>query len=389
MNNINLIATTNFGLEAVTKRELLDLGFQDLKVSDGKVEIGTDFSKIPLLNINVRSAERILLEVGNFKALTFEELFDKTFDINWGEILPEDAKFIVEGRSVKSKLFSISDCQRIVEKAIVEKLKLKYKKSWFEKTGSRYKIEVSLLKDIASITIDTSGDGLHKRGYREKASRAPLSETIAASLVMLSYWNKDRLLMDPFCGSGTIPIEAAMIGKNIAPGINRKFDSENWGIISSEHWKNTRREAFEKIDYDVKLNILASDISWKAIGIAKENAEILGLEEDIRFFAKDVRDLVVADDYGVLITNPPYGVRIGEVEDSRELNKELGKLFKNLETWSKYVITGEENFERDFGEKASRKRKLYNGRLKVYYYQYLGPPPNKKINSKTKKQKNK
>lgn len=389
MNNINLIATTNFGLEAVTKRELLDLGFQDLKVSDGKVEIGTDFSKIPLLNINMRSAERILLEVGNFKALTFEELFDKTFNINWGDILPEDAKFIVEGRSVKSKLFSISDCQRIVEKAIVEKLKLKYKKSWFEKTGSRYKIEVSLLKDIASITIDTSGDGLHKRGYREKASRAPLSETIAASLVMLSYWNKDRLLMDPFCGSGTIPIEAAMIGKNIAPGINRKFDSENWGVISSEHWKNSRREAFEKIDYDVKLNILASDISWKAIGIAKENAEILGLEEDIRFFAKDVRDLVVADDYGVLITNPPYGVRIGEVEDSRELNKELGKLFKNLETWSKYIITGEENFERDFGEKASRKRKLYNGRLKVYYYQYLGPPPNKNINSKTKKQKNK
>lgn len=374
MDKIKLIATTNMGLEAVTKRELLDLGYEDLKVSDGKIEIDCDFKDIAILNLKLRTAERLLLLVDSFKAETFEELFDKVFEIRWWDYLGEEDNFIIQGRSRKSKLFSISDCQRITEKAIIEKLKMKYKISWFEKTGPRVKIEVSLLNDLAEITLDTSGDGLHKRGYREVNYKAPLSETIAASLVKLTFWNKDRILADPFCGSGTIPIEAAMIEKNIAPGLMRKFDFENFKFFDPEIFKEEKKKAYSEIKYDEKLEILASDVSYKAIDIAKSNAEILGLEEDISFFQKDIRDLDLPDDYGVIITNPPYGERIGK-EDVDQLNKELGELAKSLKTWSFYVITANENFEKNFGKKADRNRKLYNGRLKTYYYQYYGPKP--------------
>ena len=374
MENIKLIATTNMGLEAVTKRELLDLGYEDLEVSDGKIIISCQLKDIAILNLRLRTAERVLLLIDSFRAETFEELFDKVFEIRWWDYINEDDQFIIQGRSRKSKLFSISDCQRITEKAIIEKLKMKYKISWFEKSGPRVKIEVSLLNDIAEITLDTSGDGLHKRGYREVNYKAPLSETIAASLVKLTFWNKDRILADPFCGSGTIPIEAAMIEKNIAPGLMRNFDFENFKFFDQEIFKEEKKKCYSEIKYDETLEILASDVSHKAIKIARANAEILGLEEDISFFQKDIRDLDLPDDYGIIITNPPYGERIGK-EDVDELNKELGKLAKSLKTWSYYIITANENFEKNFGKKADRNRKLYNGRLKTYYYQYYGPKP--------------
>lgn len=374
MENIKLIATTNMGLEAVTKRELLDLGYEDLEVSDGKIKISCQLKDIAILNLRLRTAERVLLLIDSFRAETFEELFDKVFEIRWWDYIAEDDQFIIQGRSRKSKLFSISDCQRITEKAIIEKLKMKYKVSWFEKSGPRVKIEVSLLNDIAEITMDTSGDGLHKRGYREVNYKAPLSETIAASLVKLTFWNKDRILADPFCGSGTIPIEAAMIEKNIAPGLMRDFDFLKFKFFDEEIFKEEKKKCYSEIKYDEKLEILASDLSHKAIQIAKANAEILGLDEDISFFQKDIRDLDLPDDYGVIITNPPYGERIGK-EDVDELNKELGELARSLKTWSYYIITANENFEKNFGKKADRNRKLYNGRIKTYYYQYYGPKP--------------
>lgn len=374
MENIKLIATTNMGLEAVTKRELLDLGYEDLEVSDGKIKISCQLKDIAILNLRLRTAERVLLLIDSFRAETFEELFDKVFEIRWWDYIAEDDQFIIQGRSSKSKLFSISDCQRITEKAIIEKLKMKYKVSWFEKSGPRVKIEVSLLNDLAEITMDTSGDGLHKRGYREVNYKAPLSETIAASLVKLTFWNKDRILADPFCGSGTIPIEAAMIEKNIAPGLMRDFDFVKFKFFDEDIYKEEKKKCYSEINYDEKLEILASDVSHKAIQIAKANAEILGLDEDISFFQKDIRDLDLPDDYGVIITNPPYGERIGK-EDVDELNKELGELARSLKTWSYYIITANENFEKNFGKKADRNRKLYNGRLKTYYYQYYGPKP--------------
>ena len=374
MENIKLIATTNMGLEAVTKRELQDLGYKDLEVSDGKIKISCQLKDIAILNLRLRTAERVLLLIDSFRAETFEELFDKVFEIRWWDYIAEDDQFIIQGRSRKSKLFSISDCQRITEKAIIEKLKMKYRVSWFEKSGPRVKIEVSLLNDIAEITMDTSGDGLHKRGYREVNYKAPLSETIAASLVKLTFWNKDRILADPFCGSGTIPIEAAMIEKNIAPGLMRDFDFVNFKFFDEEIFKEEKKKCYSEIKYDEKLEILASDVSHKAIQIARANAEILGLDEDISFFQKDIRDLDLPDDYGIIITNPPYGERIGK-EDVDQLNKELGELARSLKTWSYYIITANENFEKNFGKKADRNRKLYNGRLKTYYYQYYGPKP--------------
>lgn len=374
MENIKLIATTNMGLEAVTKRELQDLGYKDLEVSDGKIKISCQLKDIAILNLRLRTAERVLLLIDSFRAETFEELFDKVFEIRWWDYIAEEDQFIIQGRSRKSKLFSISDCQRITEKAIIEKLKMKYKVSWFEKSGPRVKIEVSLLNDIAEITMDTSGDGLHKRGYREVNYKAPLSETIAASLVKLTFWNKDRSLADPFCGSGTIPIEAAMIEKNIAPGLMRDFDFVNFKFFDEEIFKEEKKKCYSEIKYDEKLEILASDVSHKAIQIARANSEILGLDEDISFFQKDIRDLDLPDDYGIIITNPPYGERIGK-EDVDQLNKELGELARSLKTWSYYIITANENFEKNFGKKSDRNRKLYNGRLKTYYYQYYGPKP--------------
>ncbi|WP_100065252.1 THUMP domain-containing class I SAM-dependent RNA methyltransferase [Miniphocaeibacter massiliensis] len=371
----NIIATTTFGLEAVVKRELQDLGYSNIKVSDGKLEIQGNEEDIAILNINLRCAERVLIKFGEFKATTFDELFEKTKALPWENIIPEDGEFPVDGKSIKSKLFSISDSQAIVKKAIVERLKKHYKIDWFKETGSKYKIEVSLLKDIATLTIDTSGDGLHKRGYRDRAGDAPLKETLAAAMIKLSYWNPERTLYDPFCGSGTILIEAAMIGKNIAPGIDRDFISQDWEIIGKEIYKKQRKIALGKIDHNVKLRLLGSDVDKRSILRARDNAENIGVNEDIQFFMKDMMDVDLHWDYGVVITNPPYGERMGEKEEIERLYKDFGKKFKEFPTWSVYLITSNENFEKLYGKKADRKRKLYNGRIKVDYYQFYGPRP--------------
>lgn len=377
MGEIELIATSTFGLEAVVKRELLNLGYEDLKVENGKVTFKATEKDIPRANLWLRSADRVLLKMGEFKAITFDELFEKTKALPWDEWITEDGEFTVEGKSVDSQLFSISDCQAIVKKAVVEKMKTKYPRDWFEETGPRFTIEVSLLKDIATLTIDTSGDGLHKRGYRVDSVEAPLKETLAAALVQLSYWNRDRLLIDPFCGSGTIPIEAAMIGKNIAPGLNRNFASEGWPRVDKKYWQDVRREAWDVMLLDEKLNIIASDIDEKAIKIAKKNAEVIGLEEDINFIKKDARNLRIDEEYGVIITNPPYGERIGEKKEVEKLYRDIGNKFRKLDTFSIYILTSNEDFEKMYGKPASRRRKLYNGRIKVDYYQYYGPRPPK------------
>jgi putative N6-adenine-specific DNA methylase len=378
MEKIELIATSTFGLEAVVKRELINLGYEDLMVENGKITFKATEKDIPKANLWLRTADRVLLKVGEFKALTFEELFEKTKALPWDEWITEDGEFTVEGKSVDSKLFSISDCQAIVKKAVVEKLKTKYNTEWFEETGAKFKIQVSLLKDIATLTIDTSGDALHKRGYRDRSVEAPLKETLAAALIQLSFWNKDRLLLDPFCGSGTIPIEAAMIGKNIAPGLDRNFASEEWPRVKKEYWSEARREAFKSIKSNIKLNIMGFDINRHAIDIARENAANFGLEDDITFYVKDMRNIELKNEYGVVVCNPPYGERIGEKKEIALLYKDLGNKFIQLDNWSVYVITSEEDFERYYGKKADKKRKLFNGRIKVDYYQYYGHRPPKK-----------
>lgn len=375
MAEIELIATVTFGLEAVVKKELLALGYEELSVENGKVTFKATEKDIPIANLWLRTADRVLLKMGEFKATSFEELFEKTKALPWEEWITEDGEFTVKGKSVKSKLYSISDCQAIVKKAVVEKLKTKYKTEWFKETGPKFTIEVSLLKDVATLTIDTSGQGLHKRGYRTKTVEAPLKETLAAGLVLLSYWNKDRLLIDPFCGSGTIPIEAAMIGKNIAPGLNRNFAAEEWPRVKKEYWREARRQAWDRMLKDVKLNIIGCDIDEEAIKAARENANNIGLEEDILFIRKNFRNFDFKDKYGVIICNPPYGERIGDREEVFQLYKNMGKIFRKLSTYSIYILTSNENFERLYGKKADKKRKLYNGRIKVDYYQYYGPRP--------------
>lgn len=372
---IRLEAITNFGMEAVLKREAIQLGMQNVTVQDGLVTMSGEYPDIARLNLWLRTAERVHLILSTFEAKSFEELFQGVSKIPWDEIMPATANFITEAKSQKSKLFSLSDIQRISEKAIVNKMSKAYGKTWFEKNGARFRIGIRIKNDIATIYLDTSGAGLHDRGYRQRSVKAPLTETIASGLVQLSYWNSDRVLADPFCGSGTIAIEAAMIGRNIAPGLNRKFDFEYWPMEKEIGTKEIRQEAYGLILWDKELEIIASDIDPKAIESARHNIEHLGLEDDIRLFVKDVAQIDYADEYGVLITNPPYGIRIEEESQVKLLNQQLGKLARDLPTWSYYIITSQENFEKEFGKKANRKRKLYNGRIKVDYYQYYGPKP--------------
>ena len=378
MNKIELIATSTFGLEAIVKREVQNLGYNVIEVSDGRVTFEADLEAIPRANLWLRSADRVLLKMGEFKALSFDDLFEKTKALPWGNWITKDAKFTVNGKSIKSKLFSVPDCQAIVKKATVEKLKQKYSTDWFDETGPDFTIQVALLKDIATLTIDTSGAGLHKRSYRVQAGEAPLKETLAAAMIQLSYWRKDRVLLDPFCGSGTIPIEAAMIGHNIAPGLNRQFASEDWPIIGKKLWQKARTEATNVIDRSVPIRILASDIDKDAIRIARENAIDAGIEDCIEFSVKPLNEIKLMDKYGVVITNPPYGERIGTRNEISDLYKNMGKIFRNDPTWSVYVLTSEEKFENLYGTPADRKRKLYNGNIKVDYYQYHGERPPKK-----------
>lgn len=371
-----LIVTTTFGIEAVAKRELINLGFEILRTENGKVTFLSDISGIAKANLWLRSVDRVLLKVAEFKAMTFDQLFNQTAMIPWEEYLPKDAIFPVNGSSVKSTLFSISDCQALVKKAIVERLKQHYDVAWFPETGDEYIIKVSMVNDIATITLDTSGVALHKRGYRQNAVTAPLKETLAASMIMLSYWNKERVLFDPFCGSGTIPIEAAMIAKNIAPGLYRDFAAKHWSWIGEEVWKAEIKNAFQAIDHESNIKIYASDIDASSIEAAKENAEEAGVIDCIEFQVSDFKAVDYAIPYAVLVTNPPYGDRLTEENyQINQLYQDFGKLIDTLSTWSIYVITSNTNFPNLIKRKLDRERKLYNGNIETHYFQYYGPKP--------------
>ncbi|MGG3956679.1 class I SAM-dependent RNA methyltransferase [Bhargavaea massiliensis] len=374
MGQITLIATAAMGLESIVADEVRALGY-DCQVENGKVTFVADERAICRANLWLRTADRVKIKVGEFSATTFDELFEQTKALPWAQFLPIDAQFPVVGKSVKSKLFSVSDCQAIVKKAIVENLKQHYGVSWFEETGAQFRIEVALHKDIATLTIDTSGAGLHKRGYRVKQGEAPLKETLAAALVQLTNWTPDRPFVDPFCGSGTIAIEAALIGQNIAPGFNRDFVSEQWHWISARLWDEAREEAEDLARYDQPLHIVGFDIDHRMVDIAKTNAQEAGLADLITFKQMQVKDFRTKDEYGVIVGNPPYSERLGEKEEVEQLYREMGKTFAALDTWSIYILTSHRQFEQLYGKQATKRRKLFNGFIETQYYQFWGPRP--------------
>ncbi len=381
MSKLELIATSTFGLEAIVAEEIKSLGYKEVKTENGRVLFKADETAICRANLWLRTADRIRLKIGEFKAVTFDQLFENTKALPWADILPRNAAFPVDGKSVQSTLFSISDCQAIVKKAVVESMKKKYHTEWFKEDGPLYRIEVSMLKDIATLTIDTSGPGLHKRGYRVGGNEAPLRETLASALVLIARWKPEIALIDPFCGSGTILIEAALIGQNIAPGMERTFASESWPYIPKECWHEARRETHEQANYSKELDLTGTDISSKAVDIARKNAARAGVDQLIHFQTRPLSELSSKKKYGKIICNPPYGERLSELKDVEKLYKEMGRLFKTLDTWSFYILTAHEQFESLFNKKASKRRKLYHGNIKVHYYQYYGPRPPKRKNS--------
>jgi len=376
MGKYTLIATAAMGIEAVVAKEVKDLGY-DCTVENGKIIFQGDEKAICRSNLWLRTADRVKVRIGEFKATSFDELFEKTKALNWGQFIPENAEFPVIGKSVKSQLYSVPDCQSIVKKAVVDSLNRHYRKQsgWFEETGPLYRIEVAILKDIVTLTIDTSGTGLHKRGYRTDQGEAPLKETLAATLVKLTNWSPDRPFVDPLCGSGTIPIEAAMIGQNIAPGFNRDFASEQWGWIGQQNWDDARQEVEDLARYDQPLNISGFDIDHRMVDIAKENAEEAGFADIIKFKQMQVKDFTTKELSGVIVGNPPYGERIGEEKEVERIYKDMGKAFADHETWSIYILTSHPNFERLYGKPATKKRKLFNGFIRTDYYQYWGKRP--------------
>ena len=382
MRTFDLLVPCHFGLEAVLKREIYDLGYEITKVEDGRVTFEGDEEAICRANIFLRTAERVMIQVGRFKATTFEELFQGIKNLPWEEYIPEDGKFWVKkASSINSKLFSPSDIQSIAKKAMVERMKQKYHKEWFKEDGAAYPVRIFLLKDEVTVALDTSGDSLHKRGYRTMTSKAPLTETLAASLIMLTPWRKDRILVDPFCGSGTFPIEAAMIAANIAPGMNRDFTAEEWtNMIDRKLWYECVKEAEDMIDTTVKVDIQGYDIDGDVIKAAGENAKRAGVEHMIHFQQRAVADLSHPKKYGFIITNPPYGERLEDKADLPELYTQIGQAYQRLDSWSMFLITSYTDTEKYIGRKADKNRKIYNGMLKTYFYQFLGPKPPKKRN---------
>ena len=375
MANYELIATSAMGLEALVANEVRALGYE-CTVENGRITFIGDENAIARSNLWLRTADRVKIKVAEFKATSFDELFEKTKALPWENFLPENAEFPVTGKSVKSKLFSISDCQAIVKKAIVERLKLHYKRvEWFEENGPLFKIQVALHKDMALLTIDTSGTGLHKRGYRVGQGEAPIKETLGAALVLLTNWTPDRPFVDPFCGSGTLPIEAALIGQNIAPGFNREFVSEGWDWIPAKAWDDARMEAEDLAKYDQPLDISGSDIDHRLVKISEENANEAGFGDLITFKQMQVRDFTTRKEYGVIVGNPPYGERLGEKEEVQRMYREMGQAFSSLDTWSIYMLSSDEHFETFYGKKATKKRKLFNGFIRTDYYQYWGKRP--------------
>lgn len=375
MAKIDLIATAAFGLEAIVARELKDLGYDELVVENGRVLFTTDELGICRTNLWLRSSDRVLLKMGSFEARTFEELFQQTKSLPWEDWLPEDANFPVQGKSVKSQLFSVSDCQAIVKKAIVERLKEKYGRNWFEETGPRYQIEVGLLNNKVTLTIDTSGPGLHKRGYRQLAGEAPLKETLAAAMIQLSFWRKERALIDPFCGTGTISIEAALIAQNRAPGLKRSFAAEKWPNIPKILWQEAWQEALDLWERNVPLHIYGSDIDPNALALARKHASEAGVDGVIHFQRLPVAEVRSRFKYGHMIANPPYGERLGDVTKVEELYRELGETFNRLDNWSLHMLTTHQFPERLIGRRWDKSRKLYTGRLECHYFQFFGPRP--------------
>lgn len=386
MKELLLVAPCHFGVESVLKREIIDLGYEIDKVEDGRVTFKGDVAAICRANIFLRTAERVMVQVGRIRATTYDQLFEGVKALDWENYIPSDGKFWVKKAStVKSKLFSPSDIQRIVKKAIVEKLKLEYDISWFNEDGAEYPIRVFFYKDEAIIALDTSGDSLHKRGYRRNTSKAPISETLAAALIMLTPWHKDRILVDPFCGCGTFPIEAAMMAANIAPGMNRDFTAEQWNnLIEKKHWYDAINEANDLINDDIETDIQGYDIDPEMVEFSRKNAQLAGVDHLIHFQTRPVSELSHAKKYGFIITNPPYGERLEEKEALVPLYQEVGRRYKALDSWSAYIITSYENAERDMNIKATKNRKIYNGMIKTYFYQFMGPKPPKKGNKNEK-----
>ena len=377
MRKFELIAPCHFGMEAVLKREITELGYDITEVADGRVTFFGDEEALCRGNIFLRTAERILIKVGSFHAENFEELFQGTRALPWEEYIPEDGKFwVTKAASVKSKLFSPSDIQSVMKKAMVERLRENYGKSWFQEDGESFPVRVFLLKDEVTVGLDSTGESLHKRGYRKLTARAPIAENLAASLILLTPWKGDRILVDPFCGSGTIPIEAAMMAAGIAPGMNRAFTADSWPhIISSKRWEDALEEAREAVNLSVETDIQGYDIDEQMVSIARQNAKLAGVDSLIHFQRRDVAELSHPKKYGFLITNPPYGERLQEKEELPALYTCLGERYRALDSWSLYLITAYENAERDIGRKADKNRKIYNGMMKTYFYQYLGPKP--------------
>lgn len=384
MNNLyELVCPCHFGLEAVLKREIYDLGYDITRVDNGRVYFEGDDEAVARANINLRTAERVMICVGEFKAVTFTELFDRIAELEWERFIPKDGKFwVTKASSVNSKLFSASDIQSIVKKAVVTRLGKKYGISYFDETGSEYPIKINILKDTVSVCIDTTGVALHKRGYRVASGDAPISETLAASIIKLTPWRGDRILIDPFVGSGTIIIEAAMMAANIAPGMHRSFTSQTWSnLISQSIWNDVMEEANDAIDTNVETHLQGYDIDAKVLKIARDNAARAGVSDLVHFQNRDVSELSHAKKYGFIITNPPYGERLEEKEALPKLYGELGSAFGKLEDWSAYVITPYEEIEKDFNRKATKKRKLYNGMIKTYLYSFEGKKPPKRKQS--------
>lgn len=380
MRKFELIVPCHFGLEAPLKREITELGYEITSVEDGRVTFFGDEEAVCRANIFLRTAERVLIKVGSFHAETFEELFQGTKSLPWEEYIPSDGRFwVTKAASVKSKLFSPSDIQSIMKKAMVDRLKSVYHINWFEENGDSFPIRVFLYKDQVTVGLDTTGESLHKRGYRKLTAKAPIAENLAAALLMLTPWHKDRILVDPFCGSGTFPIEAAMMAANMAPGASRSFASENWThIIGKKNWYDTLDEANELVDLSVDTDIQGYDIDETMVAIARENAKLAGVEKLIHFQKRDVAQLSHQKKYGFLVTNPPYGERLQDKEAMPALYRMIGERFAALDSWSMYLITSYEGAEHDIGRKADKNRKIYNGMMKTYFYQFLGPKPAKK-----------
>jgi putative N6-adenine-specific DNA methylase len=375
MRTFELIATCPMGLEAVVARELKELGYEGVRVENGRVIFPGTVADICRTNLWLRTADRVLVKMGEFEARTFDELFEGTKALDWPDWIPGDGEFPVEGRSQKSQLSSVPACQGIVKKAIVEKMKERYHTEWFPEDGGRYVIEVSLQSDIAMLTLDTTGPSLHKRGYRKLVTEAPLKETMAAAIIQLSRWRPHRPLYDPFCGSGTFAVEAALIGWNIAPGLRRSFNSEAWPIIGQDAWETAREEAYDAVKDDIPLQIAGSDIDPKAIEVAEASAKSAGLGKEITFRTLPVAKANPEGEYGVMVTNPPYGERLGDAKEAEKVLRELGFSAARLQTWSFFALSPSKNLEHYFGRPADKKRKLYNGRIECQLYQYLGPLP--------------